>query len=84
LSEEADPLFSEPTIVGVGDADQPEMLIGEDTLYNSIRAAVADSEGRGFNQTNNITVQNGQTASETARLIRNQTRQMLQRMRGGV
>ena len=77
-------LFTEPAIVGVGDASQPEMLIGEDTLYNSIRRAVLDSSGGGFNQTNNITVQDGHTASETARLIRNQTRQMLTRMRGGV
>ena len=77
-------LFNEPTIVGVGDASQPEMLIGEDTLYNSIRAAVMDSNGGGLNQTNNITVQDTDTAAETARRIRNETRLILARMRGGV
>ena len=77
-------LFNEPTIIGVGDASQPEMLIGEDTLYNSIRAAVMDSTGGGFNQTNNITVENTETAAETARRIRNETRQLLSRMRGGL
>ena len=77
-------LFNEPTVVGVGDASQPEMLIGEDTLYNSIRAAVMDSTGGGFNQTNNITVDNTETAAETARRIRNETRQLLWRMRGGL
>jgi ElaB/YqjD/DUF883 family membrane-anchored ribosome-binding protein len=75
-------LFTEPQIVGVGDAAQPELLIGEDTLFNKIRDAVA--MGNGFNQTNNITVKDGETASETARMIRNQTRQLLNRMRGGV
>ena len=60
------------------------MLIGEDTLYNSIRAAVMDSTGGGFNQTNNITVDNTETAAETARRIRNETRQLLWRMRGGL
>ena len=75
-------LFDSPTIIGVGDAAQPELLIGEDTLFNKIRDAVA--MGNGFNQTNNITVQDGATASETARMIRNQTKQLLNRMRGGV
>ena len=75
-------LFTEPQIIGVGDAAQPELLIGEDTLFNKIRDAVA--MGNGFNQTNNITVQDGATASETARMIRNQTKQLLNRMRGGV
>jgi hypothetical protein len=77
-------LFTEPAIIGVGDAAQPEMLIGEDTLYNSIRKAVQDAGGRGFNQTLNITAPQGLNASETARLVRNNSRQMLSRMRGGV
>jgi len=77
-------LFTEPAIVGVGDASQPEMLIGETTLFDNISRAVAMANGGGFNQTNNITVQDANSASETARLIRNQTRQMLQRIRGGV
>ena len=75
-------LFTEPQIIGVGDAAQPELLIGEDTLFEKIRDAVA--LGNGFNQTNNITVQDANTASETARMVRNQTRQLLNRMRGGV
>jgi len=76
-------LFSEPTIIGVGDASQPEMLIGEDTLFNNIRAAVADAYG-GLNQTINITAPKGFDAAEAARLVRNNSRQMLARMRGGV
>ena len=75
-------LFTEPQIIGVGDAAQPELLIGEDTLFEKIKDAVA--LGNGFNQTNNITVQDANTASETARMIRNQTKQLLNRMRGGV
>jgi hypothetical protein len=77
-------LFTEPSIIGVGDAAQPEMLIGEDTLYNSIRKAVMDSNGGGFNQTNNFTMAEGYSPIEAARLIRNNTRQVLTRMRGGV
>ena len=38
-------LFTDPTLIGVGDASQPEMLIGENTLYNQIAKAVADSNG---------------------------------------
>jgi cell fate (sporulation/competence/biofilm development) regulator YlbF (YheA/YmcA/DUF963 family) len=76
-------LFTQPAIIGVGDAAQPEMLIGEDTLYNSIRRAVAETSG-GLNQTINITAPQGLNASETARLVRNNSRQMLARMRGGV
>ena len=76
-------LFDEPTIIGVGDASQPEMLIGEDTLYESIKRAVEETAG-GFNQTINITAPQGLDPAETARLIRNNSRQMLARMRGGV
>jgi hypothetical protein len=75
-------LFNEPTIIGVGDASQPEMLIGENTLYDMIRGAV--TEQAGLNQTINITAPQGLDASETARLIRNNSRQMLARMRGGL
>ena len=75
-------LFDSPTIIGVGDANQPEMLIGEDTLYNSIRRAVA--ENAGLNQTINITAPQGFDAAEAARLVRNNSRHMLARMRGGV
>lgn len=74
-------LFDSPTIIGVGDAAQPELLIGEDTLFNAIRQAVGDG---GFNQTINITAPQGLDPAETARLVRNNSRQMLARMRGGV
>lgn len=59
------------------------MLIGEDTLYNSIRRAVTESGG-GLSQTVNISAPAGFDAAEAARLVRNSTRQMLSRMRGGV
>jgi uncharacterized membrane protein YdfJ with MMPL/SSD domain len=75
-------LFTEPQIVGVGDAAQPELLIGEDTLYDKIKAAVTEISG--LNQTINITAPQGLNASETARLVRNNSRQLLARMRGGV
>lgn len=35
--------FSSPAIIGVGDAAQPEMLIGRDTLYDNIKKAVTES-----------------------------------------
>jgi hypothetical protein len=75
-------LFSKPAIIGVGDAAQPELLIGEDTLYDKIKAAVTEISG--LNQTINITAPQGLNASETARLVRNNSRQLLARMRGGV
>ncbi len=34
--------FSNPTIIGVGDASQPELLIGETTLFQQIREASGD------------------------------------------
>lgn len=74
-------LFDSPAIIGVGDAAQPELLIGEDTLFNAIRQAVGDG---GYNQTINITAPQGLDPAETARLIRNNSRQMIARMRGGV
>lgn len=77
-------LFTEPALVGVGDAAQPEMLIGEDTLYQSIKQAVMEAGAGGFEQTINITAPRGLDASETARLVRNNTREMLARMRGGI
>ena len=40
-------LFTDPTLIGVGDANQPEMLIGENTLYQQIAKAVAESGGGG-------------------------------------
>lgn len=38
-------LFSSPSIIGVGDAAQAEMLIGESTLYDNIAKAVAAANG---------------------------------------
>ena len=73
-------LFKTPQVIGVGDAAQPEMLIGEDTLYDKIRAAVAETSG--FNQTINVTAPQGLDPAETARLVRNNSRQMLARMKG--
>jgi hypothetical protein len=35
-------LFSDPTVIGVGDASQPELLIGEQTLYQNIQEAAGD------------------------------------------
>ena len=40
-------LFASPTIIGVGDAAQPEMLIGERTLYNQIAKAIQEAGGEG-------------------------------------
>ena len=77
-------LFDSPQIIGVGDAAEPEMLIGEETLYESIKRAVLDAGGGRLNQTLNITAPQGLDAAETARLVRNNSRQMLSRMRGGV
>lgn len=38
-------LFSSPQLIGVGDASQPEMLIGEQTLYDNIRQAMSGGTG---------------------------------------
>lgn len=38
-------LFADPTIIGVGDASQPEMLIGERTLYEQIAKAIQEGGG---------------------------------------
>ena len=40
-------LFAAPTIIGVGDASQPEMLIGERTLYEQIAEAMREAGGDG-------------------------------------
>lgn len=79
-------LFADPTLLVAGDSSEPEMLLGENTLDQKIEAAVrrAMGDGAGFNQTNNIYSPTALNPSETSRLIRNQTKQMLSRMRGGV
>ena len=38
-------LFSSPQLIGVGDAGQPELLVGEQTLYDNIREAVSGNYG---------------------------------------
>ena len=38
-------LFTSPSVIGVGDAAQAEMLIGESTLYENIAKAVAAAGG---------------------------------------
>lgn len=38
-------LFANPAIIGVGDASQPEMLIGQDTLYQQISKAMSENNG---------------------------------------
>lgn len=38
-------LFTSPQLIGVGDASQPEMLVGERTLYDNIAQAVSESGG---------------------------------------
>jgi len=37
--------FSNPTVIGVGDANQPEMLIGENTLYEQVSKAMEENNG---------------------------------------
>ena len=40
-------LFSSPQLIGVGDASQPELLIGEQMLYDSIAQAVSENGAGG-------------------------------------
>lgn len=77
-------LFSSPQLIGVGDASQPEMLIGENTLYESIKRAVSEVSGTGYVQTVNITTPEHLSPSEVARQVRNSTRSMISRSRGGL
>ena len=51
-------LFSSPTIIGVGDASQPELLIGQETLKKMI--------GNGRNITMNVYGAQGQDVRELA------------------
>jgi hypothetical protein len=37
--------FASPRLIGVGDASQPELLIGENTLYDSIEQAAGGGAG---------------------------------------
>lgn len=54
-------LFDKPTIIGVGDAAQPEMLIGQDTLRNMISGETTI--------TINVYGSEGQDVSELADLV---------------
>ena len=36
-------LFASPRLIGVGDASQPELLIGQNTLYDNIASAVGNT-----------------------------------------
>lgn len=74
-------IFTSPALIGVGDAAEPEMLIGKNTLFEMISEAV---KGGGYNQTINITTPEHLSPSETARLVRNNTVEMMNRVRGGV
>ena len=40
-------LFASPRLIGVGDASQPELLLGEQTLYDNIAQAVGNGRGAG-------------------------------------
>ena len=59
-------IFSSPQIIGVGDASQPEMLIGENTLFDSIRKAVRDVSGAAVFY-NTITVNGAEDPEEWTR-----------------
>lgn len=57
-------IFSSPTVIGVGDARQPEMLIGQDTLRDMIGDAVGDQ-----NITVNVYGAEGQSVKDLARAV---------------
>lgn len=57
-------IFNSPTIIGVGDASQPEMLIGQDTLRDMIGDAVGDQ-----NITVNVYGAEGQNVRDLARVV---------------
>lgn len=59
-------LFDKPQIIGVGDASQPEMLLGENTLYRSIKKAVGEASG-GTVINNTITVNGAEDPEEWTR-----------------
>jgi len=60
-------LFTDPTLIGVGDADQGELLIGEKTLFNMIMDAVRESTGS--NIVINVYGAEGQNVNELARIV---------------
>lgn len=60
-------LFASPTVIGVGDARQPEMLIGQDTL----RKMISEMAGGGNSTTVNVTINaaEGQNVNVLADLV---------------
>lgn len=57
-------IFNQPTVIGVGDARQPEMLIGQDTLRNMIGEAVGERD-----ITVNVYGAEGQSIRDLARAV---------------
>jgi phage-related minor tail protein len=73
-------VFNSPQVIGVGDAAEGEMLIGEDTLFGMIKDAVKN--GNGFTQNNNYYSPKALDPSESARLTKNATRNMVLSLKG--
>ena len=57
-------IFNSPTVIGVGDARQPEMLIGQDTLRDMIGEAVGERD-----ITVNVYGAEGQSIKDLARAV---------------
>ena len=60
-------LFTDPTLIGVGDARQAELLIGEDTLFNQISDAVRAGGGNPIVM--NVYGSQGQDVNELAQIV---------------
>lgn len=70
-------LFSDPTLIGVGDASQGELLIGEQTLFKMIMDAVRESQGN--NVVLNVYGAEGQNVNELARIVMKKMQQAVDR-----
>ena len=57
-------IFNQPTVIGVGDARQPEMLIGQDTLRDMIGEAIGERD-----ITVNVYGAEGQSIKDLARAV---------------
>lgn len=68
-------LFSSPSIIGVGDARQPELLIGENTLYENIAKAVG--QGRSINI--NVYGAEGQDVNRLAEIVMDKLQMAVER-----
>lgn len=81
-------IFYKPSVIQVAEKGRPEFVGALDDLRYIFRSEMARSgaamAGAGYNQTINITAPQGLNPSEAARMVRNNTRAMLSRMRGGV